>query len=198
MVKEKVQEYKDYKIAAQRHLRTCEYLETCLLLPENSLHKPPKEHYKRDLLKNIYYLAGYVAECSINYAIYETINENLGSDSKMVYVEDLNIHGPPYRLLFQTPVPKDCPKQFYYIIGTHKFQKNIDILRELASAKIEDIPLIGKPPKNWGEIKKLYDDWNPSARYRNNLMEDYTESQILSFSNFVKELYVKIRQCITN
>jgi hypothetical protein len=54
----------DYRKAALRHFNTCKVLWRYVNLPkESNLKKLPEE----EILKNIFYLSGYVAECAIKY-----------------------------------------------------------------------------------------------------------------------------------
>lgn len=56
--------YEDYYKVASKHLRTCEYMKDHL----NTVTNPQK----RDaILRNIYYLSGYIIEGVINYLIYK-------------------------------------------------------------------------------------------------------------------------------
>ena len=54
----------DYRNSAVRHFNTCKILWRYISLPDSSnLKKLPQD----DILKNIFYLMGYVAECAIKY-----------------------------------------------------------------------------------------------------------------------------------
>ncbi len=54
-----------YKDAAKRHFRTCEILIKQLDSPQN--FRDRDKWHDIDILANIYYLTGYMAECGINY-----------------------------------------------------------------------------------------------------------------------------------
>lgn len=70
--------YTEYKEAAERHLEVCFQLEKLLIhyqKVENGrtlTNKEAKE--KLQLLSDLYYLSGYIIECSYNYAIYKHIS----------------------------------------------------------------------------------------------------------------------------
>lgn len=186
-------EYKDYKTAAQRHLMTCQYMVECLTLPDNTLHKPLSSSYKSYLLKNIYYLSGYTIESIINFAIYECVNDTKERDQKIWRVNQL--HEPSLSLVF-----KDRRNVgFRYVIAWHNFQKNMEVLNILATSKFSQIPVISGThyPIYWGSIQTLFDNWEAQVRYKNNVLDLYTEQQILDFFKFSTELYTGIRSCIT-
>ena len=72
--------YTEYKEAAERHLEVCLQLE--YLLRDNYKAKEEagqilssrERKEKLQLLADLYYLSGYIIECSYNYAIYKHIN----------------------------------------------------------------------------------------------------------------------------
>lgn len=186
-------EYKDYKTAAQRHLMTCQYMVECLTLPDNTLHKPLSSSYKSYLLKNIYYLSGYTIESIINFAIYECVNDTKPRHQKIRRVNQL--HEPSLSLVF-----KDRRNVgFRYVIAWHNFQKNMEVLNILATSKFSQIPVISGThyPIYWGSVQPLFDNWEAQVRYKNNVLNLYTEQQILDFFQFSTELYTGIRSCIT-
>jgi len=59
--------FTEYRKAAYRHLETC----TCLL--KNIENENCKKN-KSQILTNIYYLSGYVIECSLKFVIFSAIN----------------------------------------------------------------------------------------------------------------------------
>jgi hypothetical protein len=69
--------YPDFKDAAARHILSCNYILNMLDLL--------KEHEKRLLLWNTYYLSGYIVECSLKFAFFKGIRYDRSKD-----IEDLN------------------------------------------------------------------------------------------------------------
>ncbi len=177
--------YNDYITAAQRHRMTCDYLIKSICLPNNQLHKPDNSSYKNYLLKNIYYLSGYTIECMVNYAIYKCVNETKPVNRQFTLVDQLN--EPVYNLGFRS---------HYYSISSHRFQRNMEVLNLIATAKFAQVPIIGGTiyPNNWNVMQSLFNGWKPHARYTN---VGYSEQQIISFYELSSEIYTNIRSCIT-
>lgn len=58
--------YKEYRTAARRHLDSCEYM-----LDYLDKISYADSYSKENILADIYYLSGYIIECIVNYAIGE-------------------------------------------------------------------------------------------------------------------------------
>lgn len=194
MAKSRYNSYKDYRTAAQRHLMTCDYLVKSLSLPDNLSHKPNTSPYKLQLLRNIYYLAGYTIECMINYAIYDCVNDNKKGLAKIERVDQL--YEPALGLVFKPNIRRDGGKSFQYVIAYHNFQENMKVLNYLATSKFSQVPVIGQCvyPPNWRAISHLFYNWEPQVRYTNIA---YTEQQIIDFHKLSLDIYTNIRSCIT-
>ena len=76
--------YIDYKTAAERHLKTCQYL----LSLYNTVATPD---HRVHLLKNTYYLSGYVLECIFTYSICDLIGYGSTRNIRQVFDRDKEV-----------------------------------------------------------------------------------------------------------
>jgi hypothetical protein len=181
--------YSDYKAAAERHLETCLQLEYILKQEYKKMEdsgitlKTRHQKEKNQILSNIYYLAGYIIECSYNCAIYN----NLGWSSS---VERLRSASTPYNVSCYPDTGavfvirrKGCGLKQHQLSGNmHYFQT----IRPLASAST--IPLIGFDVP--GRLcYNLFDYWNAEVRYLvdSSLILDY--DNVFDFFELANEVY---------
>ena len=61
----------DYRDAALRHFNTCKILWRYIRIPDASNLKSIDEEI---ILKNVFYLSGYVVECALKYRYFTTIS----------------------------------------------------------------------------------------------------------------------------
>jgi hypothetical protein len=130
--------YKEYLNAARKHKNTCEIIKNALLAM-NSLPNKDIGRIKR-LTINLYYLSGYIIECSVKYGIYTTLRYDKNSD-----ICALNSQGVTY---------SDHIKH-------HKFNKYVDKL----NMNFGGIKLIDNKAGVSKEVKKLYNGWDAEVRY---------------------------------
>jgi len=105
--------YSQYKTASIRHLHTCNELIATLPSIKNA-------STERNILLNLYYLAGYTIECIVNYAIYDYLKFNpLHSVNSL---SPTNSCGVGY--LHPMRYPKNIRSFQKYVITSHKFQHN--------------------------------------------------------------------------
>jgi hypothetical protein len=72
----------DYKDAAVRHFNTCKVLWRYVSLPETSNLKNLNED---DILKNIFYLSGYVTECAMKYRYFTDCHSLNDTDDETLW-----------------------------------------------------------------------------------------------------------------
>lgn len=129
--------YSEYLNAARKHLITCEVLkENISELDENNLQDKTKA---KQLLLNLYYLTGYIIECSIKYGIYKVVDFNPASE-----VATLSTNTVSY---------KD--------IQHHRFNRYSEHL----VSKSPGIKLIDDRRNINSDVMYLYNNWDAPVRY---------------------------------
>ncbi|SHF84450.1 hypothetical protein SAMN02745753_02735 [Marinomonas polaris DSM 16579] len=130
--------YKDFLNSARKHKNTCDILkkEVEVLIGRESKNKARI----KELTINLYYLSGYVVECSIKYGIYYFIEYDRNKD-----IKDLDQNG----LTFSGQ------------IKNHKFERYSEYLNRHKG----DIPLVSGFNGVSKEVKLLYKNWDADVRY---------------------------------
>jgi hypothetical protein len=120
---------------------------------------------RRDMIiSDIYYLCGYIVECSVNYAIYDLI-----SYSRTENVKNLNTTHPNNVEKVAFRDDKRLPRPKYTIAG-HAFYTNINVLGagsgfiQRSGADYASIPIIGSVSVS-ETARNLFDSWDPAYRY---------------------------------
>lgn len=127
--------YPEYLSSAKRHNYACRVLKAKIDSLDQHEHGTEEFNF---LVSSLYYLSGYVIECSIKFKIFEISNYALDVEVDEIECEKSGI---------------DYKKR----IKTHNFQKLQNYLDSLASG------LAHSSEKK--EINKLLNDWNPELRY---------------------------------
>lgn len=122
---------KEYLNAARRHLHTCDYILSAIKI---------RHMHRNDLIKNLYYLSGYIIECSVKYGIITLNGHDRNRD-----VEDFNSNG----IIYARDLKHHEFKKFELLI------KRFSIQAPLISTQIHVEP----------EVKKLYESWRSTIRY---------------------------------
>jgi hypothetical protein len=130
--------YKEYLNAARKHKNTCLSLIACIDELNNS---PQKDLNKiKSLTLNLYYLSGYIIECSVKYAIYVCIQYNRFQEVNKLNNEDITY--------------KDHIKH-------HKYSRYVDHLNRVHGG----IVLLDNRRDISKEIIQLYNGWDADIRY---------------------------------
>jgi hypothetical protein len=151
--------YPEYLSSAKRHNFACRVLQEKIETFENA--NPNDENYNH-LITSLYYLSGYIIECSLKFKIFEVFS----FDSDVEIDEDAcNILGINYRKKIQV----------------HSFQK----LQNFLDSKISDISHIS----NESATDLLLEQWNPIIRYQH-LEIQYQEVKAFynHANNFMKSM----------
>ncbi len=160
--------YRDFRIAANRHLQTCKYM--C-----EFLNCKPNESEKANIITDIYYLSGYVIECIIKYAIYDYIKYDPKAD-----VADLTPEGKykQYNISYKGNT--------IYRTQTHDLQHLKGILIFING----NDPFIGMSSS---KLTTLYKGWHSEVRYKidHDLKQELTESNVSQFIKIVDEKIYK-------
>ncbi|WP_394225380.1 hypothetical protein [Pseudoalteromonas spongiae] len=130
--------YSEYLNSARKHFATCEALK--VTINELDLANPQNRMKNKQFRFNLYYLTGYVFECSIKYGIFKLVNH----DPKEP-VQNLDVPGIDYSNQ----------------IKKHRFDRYADhLIVRHAGIKLVD-NRIGIPQ----EVIKLYNNWDAPVRY---------------------------------
>lgn len=151
--------YKDYLSSAKRH----NYI--CKLLRDRANEFEQKDRNSQNfkhLVDNLYYLSGYVIECSLKFKIFECC----GYDSELEIEEE------------------ECRKlgiNYRKKIKTHSFTT----LQNFLSSKISGI----SHESNNNDIIPLLENWNPEIRYEKKDLDFENVSSFYEHANqFLKQM----------
>jgi hypothetical protein len=129
--------YIEYLNAARKHHNTCVIIKEALTLVKASSKDAARS---KQLTQNLYYMSGYIIECSVKYGIYASLGYDKNSD-----ITNLNVRGVTY---------KSHIKQ-------HRFKNYVDCLNK----SISGIKLIDDKSGISQEVISLYNNWDVDIRY---------------------------------
>jgi hypothetical protein len=171
-----IQYAEDYRFSANKHIVSCDFI------LKNLKNGVDVDSFVVDnLLRNVYYLSGYIIECSINYNIYKRLKW-----TKPVFT----FYNREYNVSF-----RDNTR---YVIKNHDFHSNMELLDLLIPGnKILEIPIISGELLGFSEkSRKLFFSWNPAIRYETQKGNEpfYLLDELLEFVHLAKEIYIKLLQ----
>lgn len=185
--------YEDYRKAALKHLKTCEFMiENIHRVPQSDiLHNQVSiAEWENNIIRNIFYLCGYVIEATVNYSIYKI---NYGISRLSDDVIDLNEyagwtipHGRFRRrcgICFRLPDTQymllNC--RYEYFIGSHDYGKNIEYLRLKRNSPRLQALFPQRGNVNGNKNAQLFYLWKVNQRYQT----DATNSQPTTITNSI-------------
>lgn len=128
--------YPEYLISAKRHNKACRVLQDRIeLYKEQGIED---DNFKF-LVLNLYYLSGYIVECSLKYKIYELFGYSINAE-----VDDA----------------AECAKvgiDYFKQIRVHKFSR----LQNLLDSRIGDFTHLSEIDS----VGQLLREWHPNKRY---------------------------------
>lgn len=130
--------YTDYRIAAQRHLESCNHIMDCF-------HSTRKDKKDIRLFWNTYYLSGYIIECSIKFAFFKKIGFNTNED-----ITTLNYNSGQFTYNHIKSHDLNHLKQYLEIVASSTLPRDIPYV----TAIISDI-----------KLNQLVRKWNSEIRY---------------------------------
>jgi hypothetical protein len=125
--------YSDFLIAAKRHEKTCKVIVEEINRVDDDFEKI------NPLVSNLYYLSGYILECSLKYKVLEYF----GFKDEVVDKNNCESFGIPYHRGFKV----------------HNFK----ILQELLDSKNSTFNYYSED----FEVSELLNNWKPDVRYNN-------------------------------
>ncbi len=159
----KIMVYQDYKTAADSHLEVC--FQLLHHIEENYQKKEPlatrqTKEKKVQLLADLYYLSGYIIECSYNCAIYKSLDWT--NDVKDLRVTDTpyNVSTHPHTNSAFTIRRKGPGIKQHQLSGNMHFFPTIMHLTPSIP-----IPLISEPLHPTHPAFDLFENWNAEIRY---------------------------------
>lgn len=195
--------YEDYRKSALKHLKTCEYMIDNLntIAEDDKLDGLTKSEWKDHILRNIYYLCGYVIEGIVNYCIYKKLR--FSNTANIKTFEEHNLRSFSSSFLLDTGVCFNRFQQgrkgiYYYSIHDHNFAKNMDVLKRIIP-NIRTVDIVNNPKDMTNKSSILYYDWTVERRYQTDnthfcpTIININEEEILNFFIFVREeIYIKM------
>lgn len=189
--------YTEYKDASLKHIHTCNYL-----IEKLKKDKAITLKKKKQIINNIYYLAGYAIESIITYGIYDYIEFD-----KTESIKELKQNSA---LASQYNVCFYHDNSFKFVIMSHNFQNNKDFFSFHSISDITNIPFVGTEPDD-EKLKELFYNWDPELRYTPNLIKKDKTGTILKqinvrnlllsdierFVNTALQIYIGINNIIT-
>tara|TARA_R110002124_G_C8971054_1_gene515097 strand:- start:3578 stop:4078 length:501 start_codon:yes stop_codon:yes gene_type:complete len=162
--------YSEYLNAARKHLITCE-----LIKKEISQIKqgpPSNKALQKNLLLNLYYLTGYVLECSIKYGIYTLVNFDPSACIKGLDEQGLNYNKH---------------------IKHHKFDRYAEHL----ISRTGGIKLVDDTNSINPEILQLYRTWDAEVRYwykniPHSLEKKITKPNLFKLLEYAQDTFVHV------
>lgn len=130
--------YKEFLNAARKHRTACQVLYEKIKTLDVAQTEQATQH--KALTLNLYYLAGYVVECSVKYGIYKAIGYDRAKS-----VKQLNQNGLSYAA----------------DIKHHAFERYADHLGRVYS----DLVLVSVQREVPREVLHLYKNWDVEIRY---------------------------------
>ncbi len=188
--------YEDYLKVALKHLRTCEYL-------KDNLSKVHQVEKKDAILRNLYYLCGYVLEGVINYGIYKTYYHN--RPNQLVQPLFWQVPSTSDWVCYNYPSNSEksanptLNRYWKYRLTNHEYMRNKEIiiskLNIINRTQFSHINIFLSPAHSSSTIARLFHQWNVNTiRYESSTTStrspiNYNETDIIAFFEFVKETY---------
>lgn len=187
--------YTDYKLAAEKHLKTCLGIVNAmdrLKINDNSALLLTTN--KQSILHNLFYLCGYVLESVSTYSIYKHYS---WIQNKSIKSKDANFSSL-------------CDFSFYpshgytYYVHEHKFQTNqFEVLK--VPFNNTGVPLIDSSINVELEMQVLFNLWKPEIRYHDagknypsfmNTQINLNEANVLKFVSLTNNIYNSLIQTV--
>lgn len=171
----------DYRLAAEKHLFFCEYMLDSLKDTHTKLKDIDLDH----LLNEVFYLAGYIIECSVNFFIYNYFNW-----SKPVY----DFKNEAYEVCFWR---SKGDTRYRYVISDHNYRSKIELLDSLiGGSHFLDVPIIGGDKLGYSQTTcVLFNMWSPKVRYETSCCKHRSLHSFMAIQSFVKlasEINIKL------
>jgi hypothetical protein len=189
-------QYREYKTAGQRHIDTCEKLVKHLQNVGNDLRRVQDlTRIRENTIKNIFYLSGYIIECSVYHKfftcitypstndIYQLNNSNNGGSS-ITYRDNLGGH---FRFTWRpslTGIPIDKGLKSRPIINFIHSQNS-----SILAGTVLDSLRSGNNATATGKLL-LAQEWDPDTRYQ--IIFNLTQVDCLEYFKEAKLIFNRL------
>lgn len=165
--------YEEFLKSAGKHLKTCEVINDSLAALDDSLVE--NQSSIKLLTLNLYYISGYVIECSIKYGIYVSLGYDRTACVKQLDTETV---------------------KFGREIRHHRYDKYEDVFKMLYAGSIV---LIDNKSGIAQPVKNLYSNWDATVRYCcDDIPQQFRHSDnkehVIEFYNYAKQIFSIIRR----
>jgi hypothetical protein len=188
-------DYKEYKVASERHLETCLKLKDIILTNySNSTLTQIELKNKIEILSNIYYLAGYIIEGIVSYGILKYINvEEILVKNRLSSFKKLNALNSNQRVSYHY---EDRFKRWAIYNEGHNIERNLKFFSEEARLTGMNIRGIDKRLDN-KELERLLKNWSVETRYYMKDQSILASNSIFAFLKLAEDIHNGIRREIT-
>ena len=184
--------YTDYKTAAKRHIDTCLRLKKYLENPDNITSLAARVSEEQNIIANIYYLSGYIVECSVYYRFFD---DNQSSTANGL-VDNYNHQticfkrGTPYRLSGHFQFPLDTagtPKDAY-----RTSEKVLEAIHNQLSSSILQGTILESFLPNIVNRNPYQERWEPAIRY--SIAFPINKQDVFNYLSEAAKIYNKLTQ----
>ena len=148
--------YTEFETSARRHLESCYHILDNLINSTESFRKQKEDR----LILNIYYLSGYVIECSLKFAFFKAVKFSKNDKIELNQI----IRGTDYDM------------------KTHSLRQLVSYLPVVDTSLPRDIPMLTQTIPDVSH-KTLANQWNSEIRYS----PDYARTKFAIDSLLMKE-----------
>ena len=180
--------YTEFEKAAQRHLQTCQKLK--VLIEGNNLEDVEKEN----LLKNLFYLAGYVVECSFKFAFFAKLRREVKQSSNddvtfLVSVYNAKIRKGKFKEVENGIVKEFSYKKHFSLLNTEEEKASKEIIAYLRD-KFRPTPASNYYNflLNQSHIEILASKWDSQVRYF--IEFQLEEKQVLAYIEDAERIFL--------
>lgn len=157
--------YTLYKEAAKRHIQTCRLLKTNL----------PTDARRANILANMFYLSGYVIECTVYFTFFDYISNPIKTNNiklergKSFFQENVAVKKLDSTNNADSGITwSDLDGHFQFVDKASQKIKVLDYLNRKSNI-MQKVPilkdLLDNKPQQDSDLTKLFRKWNPDKRY---------------------------------
>jgi hypothetical protein len=171
--------YDEFRKAADRHLKTC-------LKLKEVIESETKADLKRKLLEDLYYLSGYIVECSCCYFIF-SYNKKFKQLEKKTDLKPELDEKSDKNIAFSA---KDGLSSATFVVKSsdHNMKHFKEAMKEYLTNFPTETPILNG--QNLSPInEKLFSGWNANIRYKVPENIPLSEPNIISFLEMAKNVY---------
>lgn len=112
---------------------------------------------KAAVIRNAFYLAGYIIECIYTYAVCDLIGTSQNQDVSTIFDRS---YGVSYRYAAFPNITQPC------ILSRHDLHMKADFIKSNGGTDVDEVPLISSSIRVPTNLINLYNSWGPEIRYK--------------------------------